>query len=507
MTVSATSLDSASVADPVIANASTPHAQWSRVYLMRLRFTDLIVVSWAVFAAQFVWSQTADLAFDPNEALSGISVSYSIVSVALILSWLTMLEVMQAYDSRIIGMNSDEYKRVIRSAIWVFGLFAILAYLLKFELARGYFLTTIPLGILGILLSRWLWRRWLHMERRRGRFTNRVVVVGSPVTVETVARQLLASPESGYYVTGVCIDNGEVGSTLADTGLPVLGDVPDAVSSMDRVGADTLVVTASRQLPPKKLRRLSWALEPGERHLVMAPTLVDVAGPRLSTRPVAGLPLVHVETPRYVGSERAVKRAFDILSSVAGIVVLSPLLFAIAILVKVDSPGPVLFRQERVGKNGDHFFMLKFRSMRVDAEELLVKLAAEREAAGEEAGNSVMFKMKDDPRVTRVGRYLRRFSADELPQLFNVLRGEMSLVGPRPPLPREVELYESEVSRKFLVTPGITGLWQVSGRSNLNWDETVRLDLYYVENWSFAGDIVILWRTARAIFARDGGAY
>jgi len=261
-----------------------------------------------------------------------------------------------------------------------------------------------------------------------------------------------------------------------------------------------VVITSSDELSPDRIRELSWSLEPGHQHLVVAPSLTDIGGPRIHTRPVAGLPLIHVETPRFEGRNFFTKRAFDIIVSAVLIIVLSPFLVLIAMAVRLSTPGDVLFRQERVGINGTHFNMLKFRSMVTNAEALLVDLKDETRAEG----NSVMFKMKDDPRVTPIGKFLRRYSLDELPQLFNVLLGTMSLVGPRPPLEREVTEYETHVHRRFLVKPGITGLWQVSGRSNLSWEATVRLDLYYVENWSITGDIVILWRTAQAVLASDG---
>jgi exopolysaccharide biosynthesis polyprenyl glycosylphosphotransferase len=215
---------------------------------------------------------------------------------------------------------------------------------------------------------------------------------------------------------------------------------------------------------------------------------------------VAGLPLIHVTTPTLEGGQRVAKRLFDIAVSGLLIVLFTPLMFILAMLIKADSRGPVLFKQERVGIEGAHFKMLKFRSMVVDAEERLADLAHRNE------GNGVLFKLKNDPRVTRVGGFIRKFSLDELPQLFNIFGGSMSLVGPRPPLPREVEAYEQDVRRRLLVKPGLTGLWQVSGRSNLSWQDSVRLDLYYVENWSLAGDLVILLRTIRAVF-HSTGAY
>ncbi|BCW46659.1 hypothetical protein StoSoilB5_38430 [Arthrobacter sp. StoSoilB5] len=232
----------------------------------------------------------------------------------------------------------------------------------------------------------------------------------------------------------------------------------------------------------------------------MAPALTDIAGPRIHTQQVAGLPLIHVTTPTLEGGQRVAKRLFDIFVSGFLIIVTAPLMGLIALLVKADSKGPVLFKQARVGMEGSLFQMVKFRSMVVDAEARLSDLQHRNE------GKGLLFKIRDDPRITRVGSALRKYSLDELPQLFNIFAGSMSLVGPRPPLPREVEAYEHDVRRRLLVKPGLTGLWQVSGRSNLSWQDSVRLDLYYVENWSLAGDLVIILRTARAVF-HSTGAY
>lgn len=260
------------------------------------------------------------------------------------------------------------------------------------------------------------------------------------------------------------------------------------------------MITSSDDLPPERVRELSWSLEPGRQHLVVAPSLTDIGGPRIHTRPVQGLPLIHVETPTYSGRKLYTKRAFDLVGAALLVVVLSPLLLVLAVLVKTTSTGPVFFHQERVGLNGSTFRMIKFRSMVVDAEERLQELSALDRAEG----NDVLFKMRNDPRVTRVGGFMRRYSLDEVPQLFNVLAGSMSLVGPRPPLAREVARYDTHVHRRFLVKPGMTGLWQVSGRSDLSWEDSVRLDLYYVENWSITGDLIILWRTARTVLSSQG---
>nr|WP_243695432.1 sugar transferase [Agromyces protaetiae] len=345
-----------------------------------------------------------------------------------------------------------------------------------------------------------MWRQWLNVMRRGGGYSSRVLLVGSVDSATSVARQLARVPEAGYRVVGACVHGAGVIDRLPGSNVPVYDGVEHALQTMRDLGADTVVVTSSDELGPERVKSLSWGLIPGAEHLVVAPSLIDIGGPRIHTRPVAGLPLIHVETPRFEGRKLVAKRIFDLVGSAALIVVLSPVLAGLAVMVRMSGDGPVLFRQERVGINGEPFAMLKFRSMVVDAEARLAALAAERR----DAGNTVMFKMKDDPRVTPIGRLMRRFSLDELPQLFNVLRGDMSLVGPRPPLVRELSAYDTHVHRRFLVKPGITGLWQVSGRSDLSWEDTVRLDLYYVENWSITGDLVILWRTARAVFGSQG---
>jgi len=261
---------------------------------------------------------------------------------------------------------------------------------------------------------------------------------------------------------------------------------------------DAVVVVGSDELSSSSINELSWRLDPGQQ-LVVAPQIVGVAGSRIHTRPVAGLPLIHVETPSYDGAKRFAKRALDLAGSAMLILALLPLFLATAIAIKVTSPGPVVYRQERIGLSGRPFTIFKFRSMVVDADRELPTLLAEQGTAG-----SPLFKVRQDPRVTRVGSILRRYSIDELPQLLNVFRGEMSLVGPRPQVDGEVRLYDSKSSRRLVVKPGMSGLWQVSGRSNLSWEDSIRLDLYYVENWSITTDLVILLRTLRAVLAHDG---
>ena len=426
-------------------------------------------------------------------------VSYTAVSMALSLAWIAALGIAASRDKRVIGFGATEYRRVVNSSLMLFAILALIAYLTKIELARGYFITALPVGLLALLITRWIWRRYLVSRRLRGELSARVVLVGSLSSVTHIYAELAGHPQAGYHVVGACVPGGARGEAEFPNQLQILGDVNSVLAVIEEAGCDTVIVTSSDALSPRMLRELSWSLEPGQHHLVMAPALTDIAGPRLHTRPVAGLPLVHVETPRYEGSERAIKRGFDVLAAAALIVVLSPLLVALAIGVRLTSDGPVLFRQLRIGLRGTPFNMLKFRSMVSDADAQLMGLLA---AQGTE--NTPLFKIQDDPRITRLGAVLRRYSLDELPQLFNVLNGSMSLVGPRPQVPGEVELYDNAAKRRLYVKPGITGLWQTSGRSNLSWEESIRLDLYYVENWSLIGDLIILGKTLRAVVGRDG---
>lgn len=472
---------------------STTAREWTRQYAVQLALTDLIVVIAVVLGTQFVW-------FGIDHPSQAWMIQSWVISGVLVLGWVAVLAMYGTRDSRVIGAGSNEYKRIVDASLLLLAIVGVITFFAQLELSRGYFIFALPVGLLALLLSRLAWRKWLAAQRRRGRYTSRVLLVGSRASVVAIADDLRRQPQAGYLVVGACTPGSEIAGYLPDSDVPVSTNLEQLHKALAATGADTVVVTSSDELPPQRIRELSWSLEPGRQHLVVAPSLTDIGGPRIHMRPVAGLPLIHVETPRYEGLTRFGKRAFDVISSSALIILLSPVLIAITLIVRLSTPGPVLFRQERVGLNGKHFEMLKFRSMVIDAEARLAELQEQQRTEG----NSVLFKMKDDPRVTPIGRVLRRYSLDELPQLFNVFGGSMSLVGPRPPLEREVAIYENHVHRRFLVKPGITGLWQVSGRSNLSWEDSVRLDLYYVENWSITGDLLILWRTARAVVARDG---
>ena len=470
---------------------------WAPRYSRHLAIVDACVVLWATVGALIVRFGVPE-----SEDLSSTGQPYLFISLALAAAWWFMLYLLGSREPVVLGHGTEEYKRVLEASLWLFGLVAIVSYALQLDTARGYVGVALPAGLVFLLLSRVILRRFLHLERELGRSSQRVLIIGGPSSAEHLARSLRGQPMAGYKPVGVYLPGMPSTTNLApDLGLPTIGRATEPQTIIDEVkefDPDAVALSGGVQLPPKTIRALGWALADLNIRLIMVPALTDVAGPRIHTQPVAGLPLIHVSTPNLERGQQFLKRLFDVLSAALIVVLLAPVLIAVSFAVRYDSKGPVLFRQQRVGAEGNSFTMLKFRSMVVDAEQQLDRLRATTE------GNQVLFKMKNDPRVTRVGAFIRRFSLDELPQLFNVLGGSMSLVGPRPPLPSEVEKYDTHAHRRLLVRPGMTGLWQVSGRSLLSWDDTVRLDLYYVENWSLIGDVTILLRTFRAVISRHG---
>ncbi len=432
----------------------------------------------------------------------GSEIPYVVVAPGLLLVWLVSLRAMRCYDDRVLGYGADEYRRVSAASLRLAGGIAIAGYIADVGVSRGFLAISFAAGTIGLEVARFAARKRLHLARCRGAgWSRKVLVVGDTAHVLELVHTLHREPYAGYQVVGACIPDAllaPVPQRLGD--VPVVGSFRGIPEAATAIGADTVAVTASGELTATRLRRLGWQLEGTGVDLVVAPALTDVAGPRIHTRPVAGLPLIHVEAPEFWGGRKLVKGLVDRSVSLVALLLLLPALAVIALAIKLGSPGPVLFRQVRVGQGGREFGVFKFRTMVVNAGALLADLAARNETDG------LMFKMRDDPRVTRVGRLLRKWSLDELPQLANVLLGQMSLVGPRPPLPTEVARYDGDVARRLLVKPGMTGLWQVSGRSDLSWEDGIRLDLYYVENWSLAADLTILWKTFGAVL-RGRGAY
>jgi exopolysaccharide biosynthesis polyprenyl glycosylphosphotransferase len=437
------------------------------------------------------------LAFEARFGNSGPwDIAYLWLALALPLLWLAALALSGAYDTRFIGVGSDEFRRVLNAGVSLTAAVAVVAYATKTELARGYVLVALPSLTCLDLIVRYRLRKGLHRLRARGSCMRRVVVAGHSDVISDLISELRRETHHGLTVVAACV----AGRALPESidGIPVAGSLADVADVVCGFGADTVAVLSCPEMIGTQLRALAWDLEKTGTDLCVAPALIDVAGPRTTIRPVAGLPLLHVDHPEFTGLRRLIKAAFDRTVATLTLLLLGPILIAAGLVIRMQDGGPALFRQVRVGKDGKRFTVYKLRTMVVDADKLKADLLARNEASG------VLFKMRNDPRVTAAGYWLRRWSIDELPQLINVVRGNMSLVGPRPLLPDEAERYGDGVQRRLAVKPGITGLWQVSGRSDLSWGDTVRLELRYIENWSLMLDLQVLWKTWSAVLHHDG---
>ncbi|KQQ01614.1 hypothetical protein ASG06_13225 [Rathayibacter sp. Leaf185] len=467
-------------------------SDWRRRFSRRVLAADTLVILGAVALA-------AALRFAAEPSMRDL-----VVAVVLGALWIGAVQLALRRLPQLLGVGADEFRRLLSATILTFGIASVASVLTRVDLPRLLVVVALPIGLAGMLAAHALTRGRLARERRAGRALSRVIVLGRSSDVAHVVAQIdRRRGRVEYDVVGVALADptGDQRSIcVRGRSLPIVGTVDRVPQSVVERRADAVIVAGPVDGGDAFLRRLCWALEPFAVELVLAPGLSSVAGPRIHWRPVDGLPLMRVEPPRYSGPRHALKRAVDVIVASAALLVLAPALALLAVLIKRDSAGPALFRQQRVGRAGRTFTMLKFRSMTVDAEARLVELQAANEGSG------LLFKLREDPRVTPLGRVLRRYSLDELPQFWNVLRGSMSLVGPRPPLPSEVARYDETVNRRLYIKPGITGLWQTGGRSELDWEDGIRLDLYYVENWSLAGDLLILWRTLR-VMLRPVGAY
>ena len=464
--------------------------RWQAGYSMRLLATDAAVVITSVLLAQSVRFGTGPLD-DLGEQSKTLS------SAALALLWLVALSIFQTRAPKVLGIGLDEYRSVVSATFWLFGVIAIAALLFKFEPSRTYLAVALPVGTVGLLTTRWLWRGYMIRRRAGGGCQTQMLVMGDRSAVTELVRELSTSDDHFYEVAAVAIYGHSGADDLLEVDglrIPIVGNERHAVESVTRFGIHTVALTGAERFDGRGIRDLLWELEAHDVDLVVSPT-----NSRLVLQPLPGYPLLQVERPHYKEAKRFHKRSFDILFATLALLVASPILLLAALAIKLTSRGPVFYAADRVGIDGRQFTMYKLRTMVENAEAMLVDLTAHNESDG-----GVLFKIRQDPRITPVGKILRRFSIDEIPQFINVVKGDMSVVGPRPPLQREVLTYEGEVRRRLLVRPGITGLWQISGRSDLTWDESVRLDLSYVENWSMGTDLVIILKTVRAVLGHDG---
>lgn len=478
-----------------LRNSADLSSDWRRGYRRKIAVTDSVTIVLVIALAQFVsvWSH-------PSEALLPLNVVASVLLGGL---WMIALGRGRSRHKSMLGEGSDGYRRVLLATGQAFGLAALAAIVVGTQMTRSYLVIVLIAGLGALLLGRYLWRRSIRNKRASGQCRNSVLLVGGHASVVATTRSFVRDASAGYEVVGTCIPRRAtvLGDHIVVDGssVPVLGNEFEVIEAMRACNADTVIVTGTEDLGQVGIRKLMWDLEAEGVDLVVSPVIADVSQARLMIRPVAGIPLIHVERPRYEGANHWAPAVFDFIFSALMLLLVSPVMIAAAIAVKVTSKGSIFYKAERIGLNGKPFPMYKFRTMVAGADQQVVDLMGDNEGAG-----GVLFKMRNDPRITRVGKVLRRLSIDELPQFFNVIRGEMSVVGPRPPLRREVDMYDDEVSRRLFVKPGITGLWQVSGRSDLSWEESVRLDSSYIENWSAVQDLSIIARTVSAVVRSDG---
>jgi exopolysaccharide biosynthesis polyprenyl glycosylphosphotransferase len=465
---------------------------WLRRLQARTVAVDILIISIVVAAGILLYRGD-----EAGELAAGLGwVASTAVAGGIGLVWILALAVNGAWDRNILGAGSGEYRRIFNASVGVFLLVVTASYLARVELARGYVAIVFPAGIVALILGRVWARHRLHQRRRRDRDMNNVLVIGGALSAQRLADELARAPDEGLRVTGICVPTADVDA----------GDDSAVVSERDQIrsaircaDAHIVAVAPSEEFGSEQVRALAWDLEGTGIKLALAPALTDVAGPRVHIKPVSGLPLMYVEEPRFRGPKLVAKTMLDWTGGLVALALLAPVMLVAAILIKTEDGGSVFFRQTRVGMDGRHFRIVKFRSMKQGSDSKVGTVRAEHGQT-----DSVFFKSASDSRITRVGRFLRKTSIDELPQLFNIFAGDMSLVGPRPLVPGEGAGVDNFLERRMLVKPGLTGLWQVSGRSDTSTEARIRLDMFYVENWSVAGDMAILGRTVLAVAARRG---
>ena len=478
---------------------SVTRTRWERTLSWRILISDAVVVAIAVGVAHVMRYYVLPLA---PEAFLRPGPSVLETSVAIFLGWMIALAVFRTRDPKVLDSSASHYQAVARATFTLFAWFAIMALLFRWFPSRGFLAMSFTLGLSLLFLERKAWRTWVLRQRHKGRFLANVLVIGGVRSAKTMTLRFSADAGSGFRVVGVWVPDRVAAHDerfhVEDTAVPVMGTESDLGQALAVDAVDTVVVTDTEHLGHDGMRELAWALEDRDVNLLVAPNVVDVAGPRVHLEAHGNMPLIYLSGPSYSRARTLRRAAFDRTFAFLVLLFSSPVLLLAMLVIRVTGRGPVFYRSERIGTHGVPFQMLKLRTMVHGADQMREELEHHNEAAGP------LFKVRHDPRVTFVGRILRRYSIDELPQFVNVLRGDMSVVGPRPPLRAEVDAYSDHMRRRLLVKQGVTGLWQVSGRSDLSWEDSIRLDLDYVENWTMLRDIQIIVRTARAVLASHG---
>lgn len=469
------------------------------LYLRRIFGTDLLIIV-AVSALPVLALTQESL----STGLVDQTLQFHVLAgLALSIAWMLSLWAFKAHSIGSVAVGMQEYKLMVYGSVCLAGVLGILISLLQADALRIYLSVSLPVGVMSLLLSRWSWRQWLAHRSRQGFALSNVLIYGQGSDASFALQQISKKSGPVYRVVGVLFDGAPDPSAEEEIGksnpmVPLVYGFNDLEQELQRLHADSVIVAGPLVGGNQSLQELSWRLEKTGTKLIVASSLTGVASRRVRTTPLDGMPLMHVDLAKFTGARYLLKRGFDILFASAALLALSPVFMVIALLIRREGPGKIFFRQERAGQDGKAFTMFKFRTMVEDAEARLADLKDLNEGSGP------LFKLKNDPRITRTGHWLRKHSLDELPQFVNVLLGDMSVVGPRPPLFTEVQAYEGHTRRRLLLKPGVTGLWQVSGRSNLDWKESVRLDLYYAENWTVLSDLRIIWRTFHVMIKPEG---
>ena len=449
----------------------------------------------------FVWDSTAIVAAATIGFVLRWTIPYNLnvsdgtyvfFALVVVFSWIVALVVRGAYDTRVLGVGSEEFKRVVTASAGLFGAVAIVAFALKLDLSRGFVLITFAAGLLFLLVDRWILRSWLRHERRYGNYLHRTMVIGVGERQSEIVDMLDRDPVAGFTVVDVAQEAD------ADATHEQVDQWLDQI--MARIGlndVDTVAIAGTPAQGQELIKRLSWRLEGPRIDLLVAPTLGDFVGPRVTIRMQADLPLIHLDEPHLTGPKRAIKRALDISIGVLLFLLFTPFMLIAAVGTFFSSRGPIFYRHQRIGRGGEVINVVKFRTMFVGSDQ-------KREEVIGVPDERISERYKNDPRITGFGRFLRRWSVDEMPQITHVIGGSMSLVGPRPVLLDEIQLFGDEDHRRHLTKPGLTGLWQVSGRKAVDWDERMRMDLDYVEHWSPALDLVIVARTVKVVLTGRG---
>jgi exopolysaccharide biosynthesis polyprenyl glycosylphosphotransferase len=438
-----------------------------------------------------------------EEGLLRLAVSPQLIGVGMAVTWFVSLALFRSRDTKIVGSDNAEYQRVLNSSITVLGLLALASLYFKVDVSRLYVTEVVVIGLFALLLSRTLGRTWLNKQRREGNYTKRVAIYGPISDIKLQLEKYASHKEAEFEPVLTIEDSNDLVLKFIGSSKSINTDLTHLAEVLSNEDIQVLQVVGVSLSSAQMHKKLHWALDGWDISFVVSPSITGISSARLTTRVIAGSPLLKITSTKFTGPQYFFKTVMDLVGGLLAFVISLPVVLVTAIFVKLEDGGPAFFKQTRVGLNGQQFTMYKIRSMKVGAE---LEHAERQQALADQLTNSNMFKDPEDPRVTKVGKIIRKYSIDELPQFLNVLKGDMSLVGPRPPLLSEVEQWQGHESRRLLVKPGVTGPWQIGGRSLLTWEETVAIDLNYVENWSVLTDLSIIFKTVVYVF-RGSGAF